>query len=150
MQNVCRLHKRLCVFFNDRLFIECITVKQNKINHNADNFVYVCINVTKMNTQEEPIISIKPRKRRWWMWLIASPFLLFLLLVFLLYLPPVQWFAVQKASEFASGQFRDDDADYVQTPDGNWYRFDIRLDGKDVEVDVTEDGKVSQSTYGFW
>lgn len=34
--------------------------------------------------------------------------------------------------------------------DGNWYRFDIRLDGKDVEVDVTEDGKVSQSTYGFW
>ena len=55
-----------------------------------------------MNTQEEPIISIKPRKRRWWMWLIASPFLLFLLLVFLLYLPPVQWFAVQKASEFAS------------------------------------------------
>lgn len=55
-----------------------------------------------------------------------------------------------KAPEFASGQFRDDDADYVQIPDGNWYRFDIRLDGKDVEVDVTEDGKVSQSTYGFW
>ena len=47
MQNVYRLHKRLCVFFNGRLFIECITVKQNKINHNTDNFVYVCINVTK-------------------------------------------------------------------------------------------------------
>lgn len=55
-----------------------------------------------------------------------------------------------EASEFASGQFRDDDADYVQTPDGNYYRFNIRLDGKDIDVDVTEDGKVSQSTYGFW
>ena len=47
MQNVYRLHKRLCIFFNGCLFIGGITVKQNKINHNTDNFVYVCINVTK-------------------------------------------------------------------------------------------------------
>lgn len=36
------------------------------------------------------------------MWLIASPFLLFLLLLLLLYLPPVQRFAVDKASALAS------------------------------------------------
>lgn len=54
-----------------------------------------------------------------------------------------------KASEFASGQFADDDADYIEKPDGNFYRFDIRFDGKEIEVDVTEDGKVSRSVYGF-
>ena len=47
MQNVYRLHKRLCVFFNGILFIKGVTVKLNKINHYPDNFVYVCINVTK-------------------------------------------------------------------------------------------------------
>lgn len=54
-----------------------------------------------------------------------------------------------QTSEFASGQFVDDDADYIEKPDGNLYRFDIRLDGKEIEVDVTEDGKVSRSVYGF-
>ena len=55
-----------------------------------------------MNSQEEPIISPTPCRRRWWMWLIASPFLLFALLCVLLYLPPVQRFAVEKASALAS------------------------------------------------
>ena len=55
-----------------------------------------------MTTQEEPIIVPKPRKKRWWLWLIASPFLLFLLAIILLYLPPVQRFAVDKASTIAS------------------------------------------------
>ena len=55
-----------------------------------------------MTLQEENIIPAKPRKRRWWLWLIASPFLLFLFLIILLYLPPVQRFAVDKASAFAS------------------------------------------------
>ena len=53
-------------------------------------------------TTQDPIISPEPRKRRWWLWLIASPFLLFLLVIILLYLPPVQRFAVNKASEIAS------------------------------------------------
>lgn len=53
-------------------------------------------------------------------------------------------------SEFASGSFRDDDAEYIRTPEGNFYRFDISFDGRNIEVDVTEDGKVSQSVYGFW
>ena len=55
-----------------------------------------------MTPQEEPVIAATPRKRRWWLWLIASPFLLFLLAIVLLYLPPVQRFAVDKASAFAS------------------------------------------------
>ena len=55
-----------------------------------------------MTIQEEPIISKKNGKRRWWLWLIASPFLLFLLVAVLLYLPPVQRFAVNQASDFAS------------------------------------------------
>ena len=55
-----------------------------------------------MNLQEENIIVEKPRKRRWWMWLIASPFILFTVLCVLLYLPPVQRFAVDKASAIAS------------------------------------------------
>lgn len=56
----------------------------------------------KMTTQEETVIPLKPRRRRWWLWLIASPFLVFLLAIILLYLPPVQRFAVDKASAIAS------------------------------------------------
>ena len=55
-----------------------------------------------MTLQEEPIISVKPRKKRGWLWLIASPFLLFLMAIILLYLPPIQRFAVDKASAIAS------------------------------------------------
>ena len=55
-----------------------------------------------MTLQEENIISVKPKKRCRWLWMIASPFLFFLLLIVLLYLPPVQRFAVDKASAVAS------------------------------------------------
>lgn len=55
-----------------------------------------------MNSLEESSISPKPRRRRWWLWLLASPFILFALLCVLLYLPPVQRFAVNKASAIAS------------------------------------------------
>ena len=54
-------------------------------------------------TEQEPIITPpQPKKRRWWLWLLASPFILFALLILLLYLPPVQRFAVDKASAIAS------------------------------------------------
>ena len=55
-----------------------------------------------MDIQEEPLILPKSRKRRWWLWLLASPFLLFFTAIVLLYLPPVQRFAVDKASTIAS------------------------------------------------
>ena len=57
-----------------------------------------------MNPQEEFHILPKGRKFRWWMWLIASPLILFILAIILLYLPPVQRFAVNKASDIASEQ----------------------------------------------
>lgn len=53
------------------------------------------------------------------------------------------------ASEFGSGQFEDNDAEYFETQSGNFYRFDMRQGGREIEVDVTEDGKVSQAVYGF-
>ena len=55
-----------------------------------------------MTTQEESIILKEPHKRRKWLWLVASPFLFFLWLILFLYLPPVQRFAVDKASAIAS------------------------------------------------
>ena len=57
-----------------------------------------------MNLQEENHILPKGRKIRWWMWLIASPFILFSLAIILLYLPPVQRLAVDKASAIASAE----------------------------------------------
>ena len=51
---------------------------------------------------QEPEILPKKRKCRWWVWLIASPFLLFALLCVLLYLPPVQNFVVDKVATIAS------------------------------------------------
>ena len=55
-----------------------------------------------MTEQESIITPPQPKKRRWWLWLLASPFILFALLILLLYLPPVQRFAVDKASKMAS------------------------------------------------
>lgn len=51
---------------------------------------------------QEPNILPKKRKGRWWLWLIASPFILFALLCVLLYLPPVQNFVVDKVAAVAS------------------------------------------------
>ena len=88
-----------CKLFEDFF---CFALNKPKFNHYPDNFVYVCINVTNMTLQEESNISSKPRRIRWWMWLIASPFLVFLLAILLLYLPHVQRFAVDKVSAIAS------------------------------------------------
>ncbi len=47
------------------------------------------------------------------------------------------------ASEYGTARLEDHWVDFYETPDGNFYRFDILVDGREREVDVTEDGKVS-------
>ena len=44
---------------------------------------------------------------------------------------------------YGTATISDNDVEFWQKPDGNFYRFDLRHDGREVEVDVTEDGKVS-------
>ena len=53
---------------------------------------------------KEDIVTTIPqnRRRRWLILFLASPFLLFLLLTILLYLPPLQRFAVNQATVYAS------------------------------------------------
>ena len=45
--------------------------------------------------------------------------------------------------EYGILQLDDREVEYYQTPSGNFYRFDLKLAGRDIDVDVTEDGKVS-------
>ncbi len=44
---------------------------------------------------------------------------------------------------YATASFADNDADYCQTPTSEFYRFDMLMNGREVEVDVNLDGKVS-------
>ena len=53
------------------------------------------------------------------------------------------------ASEYGSGQFEDNDAKYCQTPSYNYYRFDMKFGGREIDIDVTENGEVSPADYGF-
>lgn len=44
---------------------------------------------------------------------------------------------------FGASSVSDNEVEFWQKPDGNFYRFEVRHDGREVKVDVTEDGKVS-------
>lgn len=45
---------------------------------------------------------MKKKYVRWTLWTIASPFILFIILCILIYLPPIQNFLVDKAAVYAS------------------------------------------------
>lgn len=47
------------------------------------------------------------------------------------------------ASEYGSAVLSDNDIDFVETPEGNYYRFEIVLNGLEVYVNVSEEGDVS-------
>ena len=53
--------------------------------------------------------------------------------------------AIQE-SEYASAMLEDTDVDYIQTPEGNYYQFDLIYQGSRIEVNVTEDGQVSRAS----
>ena len=53
------------------------------------------------------------------------------------------------SSNFGDIQYEDYFVDYYETPTGNFYRFDVHINGGKAEIDVTEDGKVSVAGYGY-
>lgn len=53
-------------------------------------------------------------------------------------------------SQYASALLEDSEIDYIQTPDGNFYQFELVYNGARVKINVTEDGKVSLAGHDFW
>ncbi len=48
-----------------------------------------------------------------------------------------------KASEYGAARLDDNEVDYFKTPAGEFYRFEIEVGGRDAEVDVDLNGKVT-------
>ena len=53
-------------------------------------------------------------------------------------------------SQYASALLEDSEIDYIQTPDGNFYQFELVYNGARVKVNVTEDGKGSLAGHDLW
>lgn len=53
-------------------------------------------------------------------------------------------------SQYAAALLEDSEIDYIQTPDGNFYQFELVYNGTRVKVNVTEDGKVSLAELELW
>ena len=51
--------------------------------------------------------------------------------------------------DYATAPYADNDVEYIETPKGNFYRFDLRVNGVVVEVDVNADGEVTFAKYDF-
>lgn len=47
------------------------------------------------------------------------------------------------ASEYAEAELEDDEADYVETPEGYYYVLELELDEYELEVAVAEDGTIT-------
>ena len=45
--------------------------------------------------------------------------------------------------EYGTASFEDNDAEYIETPSGSFYRFDLVSGGKHIHVDVNADGDVN-------
>lgn len=46
-------------------------------------------------------------------------------------------------SKYGTATFADNDVDFIETPEGNFYRFDLLVGGVVVEVDVTLNGNIT-------
>ena len=51
--------------------------------------------------------------------------------------------ALSADPEYGSARVEDNEVEYYKTPSENFYRFDVIHNGREVEVDVTEEGVVS-------
>ena len=47
------------------------------------------------------------------------------------------------ASEYASAILSAGDIEYVETPEGNYYQLEVKYNGAEVKLKVTEDGDIS-------
>lgn len=47
------------------------------------------------------------------------------------------------ASEYASAVLSAGDIEYVETPEGNYYQLEVKYNGVEVKLKVTEDGDIS-------
>lgn len=54
-----------------------------------------------------------------------------------------------ESSEYASAFLEDNEVDFVETPEGDFYRFGLVVAGAKVKVDVYEDGTVKLAGLGF-
>lgn len=50
---------------------------------------------------------------------------------------------------YGKAPFEDYDAEFVETPAGEFYRFDILMDGRKVYVDVSADGTVTLASFPY-
>lgn len=50
---------------------------------------------------------------------------------------------------YGAASFKDDDAEFIQTPDAEYYRFDLFLNGVEVKVNVFGDGAVLEGGLVF-
>lgn len=50
---------------------------------------------------------------------------------------------------YTAASFADNDAEYIETPSGNFYRFDIYSGDRKIEVDVNINGEVTFARYDF-
>lgn len=51
--------------------------------------------------------------------------------------------------DYGTAPYADNDAEFIETPSGNFYRFDLRVNGVVVEVDVNANGEVTFAKYDF-
>ena len=52
--------------------------------------------------------------------------------------------------EYGNLPFDDNTVEYYQTPSGNFYRFELSNQGRDIKVDVTEKGVVTPARYDLF
>ncbi len=52
-----------------------------------------------------------------------------------------------RASEYGNAYMDDEEVDFFRTPDGGFYRFEIEINGRDAEIDVDLNGKVTFMGY---
>lgn len=54
-------------------------------------------------------------------------------------------------SEYGGAVFEDNDAEYFETSsNNNFYRFDLLMGGREIEVDVNPNGDVTPAQYGYF